>query len=342
MIEVKGNRARRHSQDGEIMKRCFALTLFLSATLTLATLALPAELPVKQVVLYKHGVGFFERSGKLAPGESARLDFNASEMNDVLKSLTIEERGGGKISGLRYDSQDPLSHKLSEFPFQIGDAQPLSGMLGQLKGARLELKFGNEAVAGAIVNGRLIAGSDKQPEREQLTLLLDSGEMRTIDLGAATGIRFTDPRLQQQFKDYLAALAAARSKDKRSVYIDSTDSKEREVVAAYMIPSPVWKSSYRLIFSEKGQPVLEGWAMVDNTTGEDWTKVQLSLVSGRPISFVTQLYAPKYVERPAAELADDAAARPVVHEGSFAVGTGSIDGVVNGRINMAGNRAMPM
>src|ERR1700690_2225978 len=114
-----------------------------------AGMALSAELPVKQVVLYKHGVGFFERSGKLGPGESARLDFNASEMNDVLKSLTIEEKGGGKISGLRYDSMDPLSHKLAEFPFQIGAAQPLSGMLAQLKGARLEVKFAAETVAGA-------------------------------------------------------------------------------------------------------------------------------------------------------------------------------------------------
>src|ERR1700690_3726220 len=97
--------------------------------LAVAALAAAAELPVKQVVLYKHGVGFFERSGKLGPGESARLDFNASEMNDVLKSLTIEERGGGKISGLRYDSMDPLNHKLAAFPFQIGGDQALSAML---------------------------------------------------------------------------------------------------------------------------------------------------------------------------------------------------------------------
>ena len=300
------------------MKRVL-VSLFLSAGLLR-----PAELPVKQVVLYKHGVGFFERSGRLGAGESARLDFNASEMNDVLKSLTIDEKGGGKISGLRYDSMDPLSHKLAEFPFQIAAGQPLSGMLDQLKGARLELKFGNETVTGAIVNGRLVAGSDKQPEREQLTLMLDSGELRTVDLSAATGIHFNDPQLQQQFKDYLTAMAAARSKEKRSVYIDSTDARERDVTASYMIPSPVWKSSYRLILGASGQPVLEGWAMVDNTTGEDWTKVQLSLVSGRPISFISQLYAPKYVTRPEAELADDNAARPVVHEGGYA--TGSLGG----------------
>jgi hypothetical protein len=90
-----------------------------AAVILSANLALPAELPVKEVVLYKHGVGFFERSGRLGAGESARLDFDASEMNDVLKSLMVEERGGGRITGLRYDSMDPLSRKLQNFPFQI-------------------------------------------------------------------------------------------------------------------------------------------------------------------------------------------------------------------------------
>ncbi|MEO8370402.1 MAG: DUF4139 domain-containing protein [Candidatus Solibacter sp.] len=281
-----------------------------------ATLAFPADLPVKQVVLYKHGVGFFQRSGKLAAGESARLDFNAAEMNDVLKSLTIG--GGGKVSGLRYDSQDLLGRKLAEFPFQIGEGG-MAGMLDQLKGARVEFRLGTEAVAGTIVSARNIPGTDKQAERDQLNLLLDTGEFRSVDLAAASGLRFSDPKIQQQFKDYLAVLAAARSKEKRSVYIDSSDNGGRDITASYMIPSPVWKSSYRLIFADK-EPMLEGWAIVDNTTGEDWTKVNLSLVSGRPISFVSQLYAPKYINRPGAELADDPAAQAVVHSGGFQQG----------------------
>jgi hypothetical protein len=303
------------------MKR-ICCTLFLTAAL-----AWPAELPVTKVVLYKHGVGFFERSGRLGSGESARLDFDASEMNDVLKSLTISDKSGGKVSGLRYDALDPLGHTLEQFPFKIGESQPLSAMLDKLKGARIELKFGSDAMAGLVVGGRVVAGSDKQPEREQLTLMLDSGELRTVDLSAATSIRFSDPQLQRQFKDYLTAVSASRSKEKRSLYIDSTDVKEREVAASYMVPAAVWKSSYRLMLNANGQPVLEGWAIVDNTTGEDWTKVQLSLVSGRPISFVSQLYAPKYVTRPEAELADDAAARPVVHDAAFSAGAvGSVGG----------------
>ena len=193
-----------------------------------AALAFPADLPVKQVVLYKHGVGFFQRSGKLAAGESARLDFNAAEMNDVLKSLTVG--GGGKVSGLRYDSQDLLGRKLAEFPFQIGEGG-MAGMLDQLKGARVEFRLGTEAVAGAIVSARNIPGTDKQAERDQLNLLLDTGEFRTVDLAAASGLRFSDPKIQQQFKDYLAVLAASRSKEKRSVYIDSTDTKGVKLAA---------------------------------------------------------------------------------------------------------------
>ena len=99
-----------------------------------------AELPVRQVVLYKHGVGYFERSGNLGAGEAARLDFKASEMNDVLKSLTIEEKGGAKVAGVRYDSSEPLEQKLAEFPFSMGDQKPLSALLDQLKGSRVELK----------------------------------------------------------------------------------------------------------------------------------------------------------------------------------------------------------
>src|SRR5579872_2697637 len=237
-------------------------------------------------------------------------------MNDVLKSLTIGEKGAGKISGLRYDSSEPLAKKLEEFPFAIGSQQPLSAVLDQLKGARVELKFGTETVTGAIVGARRLAGGQNQPDHEQATLLLESGELRNVDLGAISSLRFSDPKLQLQFKDYLAAIEQSRSKDKRSVYIDSTDAGAREIQASYMIPSPVWKSSYRLIFGESGQPTLEGWAIVDNTTGDDWTNVRLSLVSGRPISFISRLYEPRYLSRLTAELPEEQALAPVVDTGA--------------------------
>ena len=283
-----------------------------------AAIAPAAELPVRTVVLYKHGVGYFERSGPLGPGESARLDFDAEAMNDVLKSLTINDQGG-KVNGLRYDSDVPLDRKLNEFPFRIGNGQPLAAVIDQLKGARVEMEFGPQKIAGAIVSARLIAGDKDHAEREQLTLLMDSGDLRNVDLAAASSIHFTDVQLQMQFKDYLAALTSSRSKDKRSVYIDSTDAKSHDVTASYIMPMPAWKSSYRLMLDDTGtQPTLEGWAIVDNTTGEDWTNVKISLVSGKPISFVSQLYAPKYIQRKGAELAEDEAVAPTVYSGAVA------------------------
>jgi hypothetical protein len=274
-----------------------------------------AELPVREVILFKHGVGFFSRSGELKAGDTARLDFKAGDMNDVLKSLTVEEKGGGKVIGLRYDSSEPLAKKLEQFPFAIGDHFAMSAVFDQMRGARIELKYGNDPITGAVVSGRETFSSDKdRPGKEQLVLLLDSGEMRTIDLGAATGIRFLDPVVQRQFADYLRVVSLARSKEKRSVYLDSTSAAARSLVANYMIPSAIWKSSYRLVLGSLAS-TLEGWAIVDNTTDEDWSNIRLSLVSGRPISFISQLYEPRYRERPTVQLAEEEAVAPVVYDG---------------------------
>ncbi len=306
------------------MKQLFPLTAACMVT------ALAADIPIREVILYKSGVGYFERAGTLRPGDSASLNFKASDMNDVLKSLTLEDRNGGKIAGLRYDSSEPLGQKLADFPFKIGDHTALSLFLDQMKGARVEVKYGAETVTGVIVGGRLVAADDKHSEREQAVLLLDSGDLRTLDLAAAGSMRFADPKLQAQLKDYLTIVNQSRSLDKRSIYIDSSDSKERRIEASYMIPTPVWKSSYRLVFNDKTEPTLEGWAIIDNTTGEDWTNVLLSVVSGRPVSFISKLYEPKYVPRQTVELPEDRAAEPVVYQaglgggvrGDIAVGSG--------------------
>src|ERR1700690_2646646 len=109
--------------------------------------ALAAELPVREVILYKNGIGYFVRSGEVKAGEAARLEFKTGEMNDVLKSLVIFEDGGGKFPGLPSDAGEPLATKLAEFPFQLGDHQALSALLDQVKGARVELKTGPETVA---------------------------------------------------------------------------------------------------------------------------------------------------------------------------------------------------
>jgi hypothetical protein len=278
-------------------------------------LAGAAELPVREVVLYKNGVGYFVRSGEVPRGEPVRLEFRETEMNDVLKSLTVS---GQAVSELRYDSNEPIDRKLADFPFTLSDKLTLAAFLDRLKGARVEIKFGPETLRGVIVSGRNAPAEKDRGERDMLVLMLDSGELRTVDLAAAQSIRFADPVVQDQLAAYLRVLSQARSKEKRAVYVGEPASSSRQITASYMVPTPVWKSSYRLMFGDKPQPLLEGWAIVDNTSGDDWSNIRLAVVSGRPVSFVSQLYDPKYVERQSVELAEFGPLAPTVHEGVVA------------------------
>jgi hypothetical protein len=280
-------------------------------------LGLPAaELSVSKVVLYKHGIGFFERSGEIPPGDNAQLKFKTDEMNDVLKSLTVEQQGGQGVSAIRYDSSDPLAKRLEVFPFRIGERATLGMILDQFKGAQVELRLTAGSLQGAIVSARTVAATQNLAEHEELLLLMANGELRAVDPAAASGLRFVDAKLQTQFKDYLQIVSRSRDLEKRTVTIESQGAASR-VTASYVVPTPIWKSSYRLVFGEGQQPLLEGWAIVDNTTGEDWANVNLSLVSGLPVSFISKLYEPRYLQRPVIQLAQDRAWRPTVHGGAI-------------------------
>jgi hypothetical protein len=290
--------------------RSFAAYLFLTIAVPCLT---AADLTVSKVVLYKHGIGFFERSGSVPAGDEAQLQFKATEMDDVLKSLTVEKRGGGAVSAVRYDSSDPLSKRLEVFPFRIGSKVNLADILDQFKGAQVELRLSTGAIRGSIVSSRLSPATDRQAERIELILFMENGELQTVDPTGAAGLRFVDSKLQSQFQDYLQVISRARSLDKRTVTIESSGGAS-QVAVSYVVPTPIWKSSYRLIFSG-GEPLLEGWAIVDNTTGEDWANVRMSLVSGLPVSFISKLYEPRYLTRPVVQLAQDRAWWPTVHGG---------------------------
>ncbi|MBM3760747.1 MAG: hypothetical protein FJW36_10930 [Acidobacteria bacterium] len=296
--------------------------------LCVASMLEGAELPVKKVILYKHGIGYFERSGEIPAGESARLDFKADEMNDVLKSLTVQDKTGNSVSGVRYDSSLPLNAKLAEFPFKLGERSPLTDFLDQLKGARIELKLGQGTVAGQIVGARLMAGRERaQTSTEMISVLTAGGDIVSHDLGAVSSMRLSDPELQLQLSEYLRSLNASRSREQKSVYVDSSKDAARKLSVAYTIPMPVWKSSYRLVLDAGAakKPLLEGWAIIDNTTSEDWTRVDLSVISGRPVSFISKLYEPRFVQREVAELAEERSLAPKVY--GSGVGSGKAGGV---------------
>jgi hypothetical protein len=286
----------------------------ITATLLFCGYANAAELPVTRIVLFKPGVAYLERAGKLADGDSVQLEFRAREMDDVLKSLNVRQAGGGGVSSVRFDSADPLSRVLGLFPFDVGQAASLSSILDQFKGADLELILASGAIRGKIVSARAIPASMGNGERQEL-VLVSGGALRAIDPAAAAELRFTDFQIQRQFEDYLNAIANSRNRESKRVFIESSGGPS-EVELGYVTAAPVWKSSYRLSLTGVANALLEGWAVIDNTSNDDWTGISLTLVSGLPVSFINPLYQPIYVARPTAQLKTDRAWQPKIHGGA--------------------------
>ena len=171
------------------------------------------------------------------------------------------------------------------------------------------------SLTGSIVSARQLPQTETESGAEQL-LLLVGGALRTVDPAAASSIRFTDSKIQQQFTDYLATLSRSRNTDRRTVTIESQGGAAR-VAAGYITPTPIWKSSYRLVFDAQDRPHARRGGRSSTTpqakTGEN---VGLSLVSGLPVSFISRLYEPRYLQRPVIQLAQDRAWTPKVHGGA--------------------------
>ncbi|MEE4135835.1 MAG: DUF4139 domain-containing protein [Desulforhopalus sp.] len=264
----------------------------------------PAAVPVRVVVLYSSGVGYFEHLGQVNGETSAELRFKATQINDILKSLVLQDLDGGTITTVTYPSQDPLDKTLASFQVDITGNPSLAELLNQLRGARVTGQVvGGDTLAGTIigVEAQQRATVDGgEPVTVHLLNLFADGAIRSVELGQLSRLELEDRLLQQELEKALTALSQARGRDSKPVAIHFSGKGERRVRLGYVVETPVWKTSYRLILpaGEEEKPILQGWAIVENQTDTDWRDVQLSLVSGRPISFVQDLYQPLYIPRP--------------------------------------------
>ncbi len=259
------------------------------------------DLPISRVVLFSSGVGYFQRTGRLTGDQVVELTFRRSDVNDLLKSLVIGDSGGGRLLSVDYSSQDPLARALHSFPIDLSDSPGVAQILARARGAKVSLK-GPSFLSGVIVGleSRSVAGggSGGGAQHVFLNLLTADGTIRSVDLAEVNGIRFADPRIEKAISDALALISANRSTDTKRFDFRFSGTGTRSVSISYLIETPIWKTSYRLSVAGSSPAFLQGWAIVDNPTDDDWTGVNLDLVSGQPISFKMDLNQPVYNQRP--------------------------------------------
>ena len=264
------------------------------------------RLPVKRVVLYKNGVGYFEHLGRVRGTQQVTIDFTSGQLNDVLKSLTTVDLGNGKVTGVSFNTDDPAGRKLGALPLPLDEDTSTLAFLGALRGTRVEVQGGAGPVAGRVlaVEQRQKSEGQEQVLVRELALVTDAGELRTFDVTPRLSVRVLDGDVRGDIRRYLDIVASTRQRDLRRMTITSAGTGDRQLYVSYISEVPVWKCTYRLVLPAKAgdAPLLQGWAVVDNTIGEDWTGVELSLVAGSPQSFIQQLSQPFYARRPVVPL----------------------------------------
>ena len=291
------------------------------------------DLPVRKVVLYKNGVGYFEHAGSVTGNQRVAIDFTSSQLNDVLQSLTALDEGGGRIGGVNYNSTTPLAEQLKTLALGMTDDPTSSELFQALRGQRVEV---TGAPGGGTITGRLLSiesrsektgGGDNSTSIDKfyLSIVASSGAVRVIELTPTLSVRPLDANLQGQLDRYLELLSSTHATGLRHLTLNALGQGERQLRVSYISEVPVWKSTYRIVFPHvagSGDPanaIVQGWAVVDNTVGADWDDVQLSLVAGSPQSFIQPLSQPLYTRRQEIPIAVAAETTPQTHEAAETV-----------------------
>lgn len=318
--------------------------------------------PIESVILSSGGLASVSRHAELPllpprPSEEGSpatrpvlVDIPLEQVNDVLKSLIV--RGDTAISSVQLDGMVPLAESFARLPFTADELASLEKLADALRGTMVRLILASgEPVEGAIM------GVDRRPDRDPegigresfslLSLLMDDGGLRTIPIGPDTKLEILDEKVREDLRDAMEMVVRARNDQSRTLEI-LVDRDARSIGLSYLIPAPVWKTTYRLILNGSGKSGseedpdassrdarLQAWAVVENATGEDWNNIKLVLTTGNPVAVRQDLHERVWSQRPEIPVFSGLAALPPIDGLSARAAVGGQEGAERG--NAAGD-----
>ncbi len=287
-------------------------------------------LTLKRVSLSSSGVGYFEYEARVTGNAVLSLPVALDKVDDVLKSLVVYD-SKGSIGGVSLPGQDPVAQTLKQLPFDASALTKPTALLEALRGAALSVAGGknHRAMTGRIVSVQPIAATEQQQAKHHVMLLTETGLQQFV-LEDAQNLQFEEPALRQQLSHALAALSSNRAKDTRTVDIASQGSpnEARTVRVGYVTTVPIWKNAYRVTMPSLAlsnaaktdantRAQVQGWAVVENMSGQDWSGVELTLTAGKPVAFSQQLYRSYFNTRPEIGVELPGNIVPVADEGAM-------------------------
>jgi Domain of unknown function (DUF4139) len=261
------------------------------------------SLDLKRVTLSSSGVGYFEYEAVVDRDATLRLPVKLDQVDDVLKSLVVYDNKGG-VGGISLPGREPLAELLRQLPFDAAALNSMPELLQALRGAQLVVRTASGELRGRIVSVEPFTtqapGKDGFSTTQNRVALMTAQGMQRFVLEDARSWQFADAALRDQVDGALASMAANRARDGRTLEIVTKGTERRTVRIGYVTSVPIWKSAYRLTVPGQGSKTgqLQGWAVVENLSGQDWKDVELTLTSGKPVAFAQNLYSSYFNQRP--------------------------------------------
>lgn len=304
----------RHASKSSLLLVHLAMLIGL-ATPAFAQQENRVDLPLTRTVLFASGVGYFEHHATITGPSTMRLTLTEKQIMDMLKSLIVHDPTAETGATVSYPTNEPLDRLLQSYAIDLSDNPQLHTILHQLRGQRITV-HAPEAITGTILNVESkteVQGDPPVRTVEHIINLVTEQGIQSIAMSGMSRFSLEDTQLQSELNKALMALATDRQTARRVIEIHFPGKGEREVRFGYLIETPVWKTSYRLDLSQD-KPLLQGWSIIENMTESDWTDVQLSMISGQPVSFVQDLYTPLFASRPVVEPITPVALKPEAAE----------------------------
>lgn len=299
------------------------LSLILSSILLGGMVSMSSEatknmdIPIKKVTIYSSGVGYFEHSGTVENSVKLALPFERKALNDVLKSITIYDPNTSSLR-ISYPSEETVSRTLESLSVNLGANPSMEEILNSLRGAEIRILAPNEII-GKIVGAQTKKVKVGNEVVEESTLsILNNGQIQVVKTSEIMSYSFIDSKIADDMNRALELILSSKNSNIKNINVHLTGDKKRDIGISYVVASPVWKATYRFDLGQE-KPYLQGWAIVDNVGEMDWTNVELSLVTGRPVSFIQELYAPYHLTRPTIPLAIAGFAEARTYESGYGV-----------------------
>ena len=285
------------------------------------TPAVAAELALKRVMLSSGGVGYFEYAASVDGDATLDLDVPLDQVDDVLKSLVLYDESG-RAGEITLPGREPLAHSLADLPVDPSALGSMTALLNALQGSDIRIG-GDKPLSGQLIHADDATEPGPNGTSDtvvRVSLLTDRGLSQATIRDVGT-IEFADPALQAKLKTALTRVATYRAQGRRTLAITTHGNGQRTVRLGYVVAMPLWKASYRMVLPSDPNAAtarLQGWAVLENFSGQNWSDVELTLLSGDPVTFRQALYESYYVPRPSVPVESGSRVLPPADTGTRA------------------------